>query len=139
MQVLADHIASFAFSLGGGEVVLILALIVILFGARQLPGLGRGLGRGIGEFRKATRNLGEGLDDEARDAGESLGGIYGKPAAQALTPDNRTAELYDPAVLRDDKEKKRAGLLGWRRLWLRLWCFICELVRRRKTLVQPPR
>jgi hypothetical protein len=89
----------------------------------------------MGEFRKATRNLAEGLDDGARDAGESLGGIYGKPAAEALTPDNRTAELYDPAVLRDSEGKKKPGLLGWRRLW----CFICELVRRRKTLVQRPR
>jgi sec-independent protein translocase protein TatA len=135
MQVLADHSASLAFSLGGGEVVLILALILILLGAKRLPGLGRGLGRGMGEFRKATRNLAEGLDDGARDAGESLGGIYGKPAAEALTPDNRTAELYDPAVLRDNEGKKKPGSLGWRRLW----CFICELVRRRKTLVQRPR
>jgi sec-independent protein translocase protein TatA len=138
MQVLEDHIASFAFSLAGGEIVLILALVLILFGAKHLPGLGRGLGRGISEFRKGKRNLGEGLDDGARDAGESLGGIYGKPAAEALTPDNQTAELYDPAVLRDNKEKERAGFLGWRRLWRRFWCFICELVRRRKTFVRPP-
>jgi sec-independent protein translocase protein TatA len=60
MQVLEDHIASFAFSLAGGEIVLILALVLILFGAKHLPGLGRGLGRGISEFRKGKRNLGEG-------------------------------------------------------------------------------
>src|SRR5947209_3968622 len=43
------------FNLGGGEIILILALILILFGARKLPELAKGLGQGIKEFKKATR------------------------------------------------------------------------------------
>ena len=42
------------FNLGGGEIVLILALVLILFGARKLPELAKGLGQGIKEFKKAT-------------------------------------------------------------------------------------
>lgn len=88
------------FNLGGGEIILILALLLILIGARKLPDLGRGLGRGILEFRDATRRLTDAMDDEAADAGRSVGGIYGRPAAQALTPDNQVAELYAPAAFR---------------------------------------
>ncbi len=42
------------FNLGGGEIVLILALVLILFGARKLPELAKGLGQGIKEFKKAA-------------------------------------------------------------------------------------
>ena len=47
------------FNLGGGEIILILALILILFGARKLPELAKGLGQGIKEFKKATRDVTE--------------------------------------------------------------------------------
>jgi TatA/E family protein of Tat protein translocase len=77
-------------------------MVLILFGARWLPELGRGLGRGIFEFRKATREVTDEIDGAASDAGQSVGGIYGQPAAEALTPDNQVAELYDPAALRDE-------------------------------------
>ena len=45
------------FNLGGGEIILILALVLILFGARKLPELAKGLGQGIKEFKKATREV----------------------------------------------------------------------------------
>ncbi len=45
------------FSLGGGEIVLILALVLILFGAKKLPELAKGLGQGIREFKKATNEV----------------------------------------------------------------------------------
>jgi sec-independent protein translocase protein TatA len=44
------------FNLGGGEIVLILLLVLILFGAKKLPELAKGLGQGIKEFKKATRD-----------------------------------------------------------------------------------
>jgi sec-independent protein translocase protein TatA len=43
--------------IGGWEIVLILAVILILFGARKLPELAKGLGQGIKEFKKATREV----------------------------------------------------------------------------------
>jgi len=46
-------------NLGGGEIVLILALVLILFGAKKLPELAKGLGQGIKEFKKATREVTE--------------------------------------------------------------------------------
>ena len=127
MEAVYESIPTFAFTFGGWEIVLILAVILILLGARRLPELARGLGLGIREFQRAT-------DDLAEDAGKSLGGIYGKPAAEALTPENQTAELYDPAALRD-KERPRKSMkraLRWRRLWRRMLRFISKLVARKK-------
>lgn len=43
--------------LGGWEIVGILVLVLILFGAKKLPELARGLGTGIKEFKKATREV----------------------------------------------------------------------------------
>ena len=45
------------FNLGGGEIILILAIVLILFGAKKLPELAKGLGQGIKEFKKATREV----------------------------------------------------------------------------------
>ena len=47
----------FAGLLGGWEIVLILAVVLILFGAKKLPELAKGLGSGIKEFKKATREV----------------------------------------------------------------------------------
>ena len=47
----------FAGMLGGWEIVLILAVVLILFGAKRLPELAKGLGTGIREFKKATREV----------------------------------------------------------------------------------
>ena len=43
--------------IGMWETVAILAVVLILFGAKKLPELARGLGSGIKEFRKATREV----------------------------------------------------------------------------------
>ena len=42
------------FNLGPWEILLILIVILILFGAKRLPELARGLGQGINEFRDAV-------------------------------------------------------------------------------------
>ena len=43
--------------LNGWEIVLILAVVLVLFGAKKLPELARGLGQGIREFKKSTREV----------------------------------------------------------------------------------
>ena len=45
------------FGLGGWEVILILAVVLILFGAKKLPELAKGLGQGIREFKKASNEV----------------------------------------------------------------------------------
>ena len=55
------------FNLGGGEIILILALVLILFGAKKLPELAKGLGTGINEFKKATRDVTEEMHSAMED------------------------------------------------------------------------
>ena len=40
--------------MGGWEIILILAVVVLLFGAKKLPELAKGLGQGIKEFKKSA-------------------------------------------------------------------------------------
>jgi sec-independent protein translocase protein TatA len=49
----------FAAFLGGWEIVLILAVVLLLFGAKKLPELAKGLGKGINEFKKASNEVTE--------------------------------------------------------------------------------
>jgi sec-independent protein translocase protein TatA len=43
------------FGLGIGELILILVIVLIIFGAGKLPEIGEGLGKGIKNFRKAVK------------------------------------------------------------------------------------
>jgi sec-independent protein translocase protein TatA len=45
------------FGLGSGEILLILFIILLLFGAKKLPELAKGLGKGINEFKKASKDI----------------------------------------------------------------------------------
>jgi sec-independent protein translocase protein TatA len=47
--------------LGGAEIVILVLLLFLLFGARRFPEMGRSLGRGMREFKDA---IGGGNDDE---------------------------------------------------------------------------
>jgi len=61
------------FSLGPWEIILIVLALVILFGAKRLPELARGLGRSSVEFRKGLKEEGEkksAEDDEPEKAKE---------------------------------------------------------------------
>ena len=56
------------FGVGGWEVVLILAVVLLLFGAKKLPDLAKGLGTGIKEFKKATREVTEEIQNAANES-----------------------------------------------------------------------
>ena len=43
--------------LGGGEIMLVLVVILIFFGANKIPELARGLGKGIREFKDASSEI----------------------------------------------------------------------------------
>lgn len=52
------------FGLGMQELIIILVIALLVFGANKLPEIGRGLGRGIREFRKASTELTGPAEDE---------------------------------------------------------------------------
>jgi len=78
------------FNLGGGEIILILALVLILFGAKKLPELAKGLGTGIKEFKKATRDVTEemhsAMEEPPPPPPKSLPAAPVQPEAQQTIP-----------------------------------------------------
>ncbi|MDA0196583.1 MAG: twin-arginine translocase TatA/TatE family subunit [Bacteroidetes bacterium] len=52
---------------GGMEWVIIVLVIVLLFGAKKIPELAKGLGRGIREFKDATKEIKEEIDEGAKE------------------------------------------------------------------------
>ena len=62
-------------NLGPWEIVLIILFVIILFGGKKSPELARGLGLGLKEFKKATREI----KDEVQNAADEVNGDEQKP------------------------------------------------------------
>lgn len=54
-------------ALGGTEIIIILFAILLLFGAKRIPELARGMGRGIREFKDATKEIKNDLENSTKD------------------------------------------------------------------------
>jgi sec-independent protein translocase protein TatA len=52
---------------GGGEWVIIVIIVLILFGGKKIPELMRGLGQGIREFNNAKSNIKNEINDNIRE------------------------------------------------------------------------
>ncbi|MBW3127346.1 Sec-independent protein translocase subunit TatA/TatB [Hymenobacter profundi] len=52
--------------LGGGEIMLIMVVILIFFGANKIPELARGLGKGIREFKDASSEIRNEIENSGR-------------------------------------------------------------------------
>ncbi|MCS7053675.1 MAG: twin-arginine translocase TatA/TatE family subunit [Ignavibacterium sp.] len=55
-------------NLGAGEIILIILVILLLFGAKKIPELAQGLGKGMKEFKKAVRDV----EDEIKKTDDDL-------------------------------------------------------------------
>jgi len=56
-------------NIGTTEIILILLLVLVFFGAKKIPELAQGIGKGIKEFRKSMKDTQE--DEEARQISEN--------------------------------------------------------------------
>jgi sec-independent protein translocase protein TatA len=73
-------------SLGMPEMLVILVIALIIFGPRKLPELGRSLGKSLAEFKKASNELRNTLEEEIRID------------EQRTADEKRTAEAAKPTV-----------------------------------------
>jgi sec-independent protein translocase protein TatA len=64
-------------SFGITELLIVLAVVVLLFGAKRIPEIGRALGQSIGNFRKGIRN-----DDTSADKLRSDVELASKPESE---------------------------------------------------------
>lgn len=86
-------------SVGPTELLILLTIILLLFGAKRIPELAKGLGSGIREFKKGTR--GE-VDEEKKDE-ELTSGADGQD-----THDARKQEETTRAERDDERDAERA-------------------------------
>lgn len=57
--MILNILLGFLGGLGGTETILIIAVLLLFFGAKRIPDLAKGLGRGIKEFKDASKGVGE--------------------------------------------------------------------------------
>jgi TatA/E family protein of Tat protein translocase len=55
-------------NLGGGEIMVVLLVVLLFFGSKSIPNLARGLGKGLREFREAS----EGIKKEIERSANSI-------------------------------------------------------------------
>jgi sec-independent protein translocase protein TatA len=49
-------------NIGGTEILIILLIIIVLFGAKKIPELAKGMGKGIKEFKKSVKEIKDDVD-----------------------------------------------------------------------------
>jgi sec-independent protein translocase protein TatA len=76
----------FAAILGGWEWVIVILAVLLLFGAKKIPELARGLGTGIKEFKKATREV----TDEIHNAAEEKPTVPTKSVTDSQSQSGQT-------------------------------------------------
>jgi sec-independent protein translocase protein TatA len=88
-------------SLRGWEWLIIVALVLLLFGAKRLPDAARGLGRSLRIFKSETK----GLVNEGGDSAATAAGATSTHTAQpeAIAPVAQAADVSQPAAERTEK------------------------------------
>jgi sec-independent protein translocase protein TatA len=83
---------------GGSEVILILFIVLLLFGAKKLPELSRSLGKSLGEFKKGKEDLENELRNIQTDAHDTM------TTPDPLSDDDEVLDQEEPvkAPLSDD-------------------------------------
>jgi sec-independent protein translocase protein TatA len=60
-------------NLGATEIILIVAVLLIFFGAKKIPELAQGLGKGIREFKKAVKETEDDVNVDSKKIDEKKG------------------------------------------------------------------
>lgn len=89
-------------SIGMPELIIILVIALIIFGPRKLPELGKSLGRSLNEFKRASADLQNTLEQEIRleEQKEQQQARPTPPAAAPGTPDSPDLPDTGPTVSR---------------------------------------
>lgn len=55
------------FNLGGGEIFVVLMVVLLFFGSKRIPEVARNLGRGMRQFRNAANDIQRDITDSVKD------------------------------------------------------------------------
>jgi sec-independent protein translocase protein TatA len=86
-------------SIGPTELIIVLVIVLVIFGPKRLPGLGRSLGSGMKEFRDSISGKGGRHDDDDDDDDTADDNQTRRQANAALgRPDDDTAPVDGEVV-----------------------------------------
>ena len=86
------------FGIGMPELVVILVIALIVIGPQKLPDLARSLGKGLAEFKRATEDFKQNIEEEVKAADEQ----------EKITQEVASKEASDPAKAETAKEKAKS-------------------------------
>lgn len=97
-------------SLGPFEIILIFLVILLIFGAKRIPEIARGLGKGIREFRDATKDIKRELtvDDYSSNTNRIQAPRYGEPMARTQAPPQQAAPPQEAPAPQADNTQQAA-------------------------------
>ncbi len=82
------------FGLGGAELLIIGGIVVLLFGAKKLPELAKGLGKSVNEFKKASAESAK--EKEEEPSAEELKAQLASAKAELAAKNAKTGETAKP-------------------------------------------
>jgi sec-independent protein translocase protein TatA len=85
-------------SIGPTELIIVLVIVLLIFGPKRLPGLGRQLGGGMREFKDSLTGKGGHDDDDDRDEDAGSAGRRRKTEAALGRPEGEQAPLEGEVV-----------------------------------------
>jgi len=85
-------------SIGMPELISIFVIALIIFGPRKLPELGKSLGKSLAEFKKASNELRNTLEEEIRIEEARTETVKQTPPAPITTSATTTSHVEEPAV-----------------------------------------
>lgn len=83
---------------GGWEMMIIILVVLLLFGAKRIPELAKGLGRGIREFKDATREIKNDID--------KAGNTNTPTTSSSTSAASHEATTHEATTSGQDQEKK---------------------------------
>ena len=78
------------FNIGTQELLIILFVVLLLFGAKRIPEVARSLGKGVGDFRDALSGVERELKGETKATPGSAGGTAPQTAVPAVPASGQT-------------------------------------------------
>lgn len=88
--------------ISGGEIIIILFIVVLLFGANKLPEIARAMGKGMREFKKATNEIKKEISEDNKEIAEEFKEMKNEVEKY------RVFENKDSAATSSDKKKNKS-------------------------------
>ena len=88
-------------SIGMPELIIIFVIALIIFGPRKLPELGRSLGKSLAEFKKASNELKNTLEEEIRIEEAKESEAKKEPQRTSAAPHDSASSGDDETVRKD--------------------------------------